>query len=203
MIVVGLDPGTATGFATWSPISRTLLRVESMAIHKAMDEVRQLHEGTKAIASESHTPLLVMFEDARLIRIPHGRMAKEEEDHGAGVREGVGSIKRDCSIWEDFLEDLGIPYKARKPMPKSTKWSAEKFEATTGWGARTNNHARDAGVIVFGLNLPMAEGIVRVWADDRQRRTTSTAKSFATVSKPARPRSRFYRTARGGLRIRS
>lgn len=148
MIVIGIDPGTHTGFAIWDPHARQLIAVESCKIHQAMRKVENLRADSP----------LVMFEDARTMRIGGGKT------YGQKSRlQGVGSVKRDSAIWEDFLEDTGLPYHARTWKPGTTKWSAEEFLRITGWGIQTNNHARDAAVIVHGLNLPMAQGLVRAW----------------------------------------
>lgn len=162
MIVIGIDPGTTTGFALWNAERRELLAVESWKIHLAMKLVESL---------KADKPL-VIFEDARSMRISGGKTFGKEER-----LQGVGSVKRDSSIWEDFLEDLGVPYQARMWKPGTTKWSAEEFKRVTGWAQKTNNHARDAAVIVHGLNLPMAQGIVRAWEQRRAYTPTRTSAS--------------------------
>lgn len=175
MIVVGIDPGTETGYATWDPIGYKLCEVLSLPIHRALRHLESL--------SETHAPgsLLVVFEDCRNLRMVNGRNWKKDQ----AVLQGVGSVKRDCSIWEDFLRDRGIPYHTRKPTPASLKWKAEKFQRITGWASRTNNHARDAAVIVYGMNRPIAEGLVRAWLQEQERRPTSTGKSSTRRSPPA------------------
>lgn len=178
MIVVGLDPGVTTGFAVWLPQTATLREVTSLPIHRAMVEVRALHE----LAKDKGGTLLVIFEDARTLKFPGGRNAKKE----GKVLQGVGSVKRDCGIWEDFCEDYGIPYQAKRWMRGTTKWTAEYFKRLTGWAAQTNEHARDAGVLVFGLNLPICAGIVRTWQDEQERKKKSTGKSSPAASMRAR-----------------
>jgi len=137
MIIVGIDPGVITGFAVWNDVARQLTQVASLKIHEAMRRVLEIKPG------------LVVFEDARQRNWFGGRDNKQHK-FGAGVREGAGSVKRDCTIWEDFLKDHGIPYIACAPAVKSTKWDAKKFKAVTGWTGRTSEHARDATVLVFG-----------------------------------------------------
>lgn len=152
--VIGIDPGVMTGFALWDAIAMKFVRIESMGIIQAMrtvDKVRALH------ATEPDQ-LFVMFEDARL-RKRFDKADQEEEGHRKGARrEGVGSVKRDSSIWEEFLRDRDIPFKARRPM--NTKWSADHFRRATKWEGRTNNHNRDAAVIVHGLNRPMVLSLI-------------------------------------------
>ena len=83
----------------------------------------------------------VWFEDARL-RQWYG-------DKGREALQGAGSIKRDCGIWEEFCAMHGIPHRAIKPAKGATKWDAERFKKMTGWPGRTNEHARDAALLVF------------------------------------------------------
>lgn len=141
-IIIGIDPGTNTGFARYDRMAKRLVQVDTLPIHKAMQQVQAAH-----VAGYVH---MVVFEDARLRKwFGHSdlRMARS----GAGIREGVGSVKRDCSIWADFLGDLGVPYKALKPSAGMTKLDAEPFAKLTGWTARTSNHARDAAMLCWGM----------------------------------------------------
>lgn len=139
VIRVGIDPGKHTGFAAWCDDTRKLSSCKALLIHEAMDEVLQLHR-----AGQLHS---VTFEDARL-RTWFGGADARQAKSGAGVREGVGSVKRDCTIWADFLGAHGIAYRAVKPQAGATKWTAEQFQRVTGWAGRTNEHARDAALLV-------------------------------------------------------
>lgn len=138
MIYIGIDPGTKTGIAVWDAVRKKLVEVETVPIHKAMDMVRAY----KAATDASGVGLRVIFEDAR---------QRKWFDHNATARiQGAGSIKRDCSIWDDYLQDMGILYQALPPGKNMTKWSESYFKTVTGWKGRTSNHARDAAVLVFG-----------------------------------------------------
>jgi len=130
----------------------------------------------------AHCGYLVIFEDARTMRLGGG------ETFGQKSRlQGVGSVKRDSSIWEDFLEDVGIPYQAKKWCAGTTKWDAARFKRDTGWLPQTNNHGRDAGVLVYGLNVPMAMGIVAAWEQRNTRGTLpSSRKGLPSAGIPAR-----------------
>ncbi len=138
---IGIDPGVNTGFGTWDRKEKRLIAVCSLPIHKAMHEV-------KCIA-ESGLLFDVVVEDARQRTWFSGADARAERS-GAGIREGVGSVKRDASIWEDYLIDLGVKFTMRAPAKGGTKWSADYFRRVTGWEGRTNHNARDAAVLVFG-----------------------------------------------------
>ena len=138
---IGIDPGVKTGYAAWDCATRKFASVQTLQIHQAMEYVLQHHRaGTLAMVS---------FEDARQ-RTWFGGADSRQQKYGAGIREGVGSVKRDCSIWADFLDFHMIDFLAVKPQAGATKWDAETFKRITGWTERTSEHARDAGLLVFG-----------------------------------------------------
>jgi len=171
MIVIGIDPGTVTGLAAWDTVERKLLKVESHRILAAMRWVA------------SWNPGLVVFEDARK-RGCFDRMDEQQRKYGAAVREGAGSVKRDCAIWEEFLLERNIPHNGR--APRLTKKDRDQFHVLTGWTARTNEHGRDAALVVVGLNNPMAEGMVRAW----QQRPNGTKYSSSVAAPNAGTRGR-------------
>lgn len=159
MILIGIDPGKTTGYAAADTYAAgdkegnfvsKLVRVESLSIHRAMEEV----EGTA-----SALPVFVIFEDAR--------MRKWFGNAGPEKLQGVGSVKRDCAIWEDFLNDKQIPFRANRPIEHGTKWTPDYFKRVTGWTARTSEHGRDAAVLIWGINQPMAVGMLRIWQQSR------------------------------------
>lgn len=135
-MIVGLDPGVRTGFAVWSRAERRLTTVETLGITQAMTLIR-----TMADAEALHS---VRFEDARL-RTWFGARGRE-------ALQGAGSIKRDCSIWQEFLSGLvGVPFLPVSPQSKGAKLDAAAFKRLTGWQGRTSEHGRDAAMLVIGL----------------------------------------------------
>lgn len=157
MIIFGIDPGVATGVAILSTDNCALTRVAAMPIHRAMEEVRLHWEQARALGSDR---MLVVFEDARKRRV-FDQADRDVTRAGAARREGAGSAKRDAKIWEDFLTDLGVPWVSRRPA--HTKYGADYFRAATGWTGKTNEHGRDAGMLVAGYNLAMAQGEITAW----------------------------------------
>lgn len=135
MLIIGIDTGVNTGFAIWNKTRRCLDRVETMKIHEAMNTVR-------ALSMFEDTVLLVRVEDARQ-REWFGKAGKEQ-------LQGAGSIKRDATIWEDFLKDYEIPFEMVAPKNNKTKLTDEAFKKLTKWDKRTSVHARDAALLVFG-----------------------------------------------------
>lgn len=144
MIYIGIDTGVNTGIAVWDNRKRSLVCVSSTEIHKAMEEVKRW----KTLAEESGTTLVVRVEDPRQ-RTWFGteRMSRDEERKRL---QGVGSVKRDASIWDGFLKDFGVEYEMVAPRSNMTKITHDGFVSITGWSKRTNEHGRDAAMLVFG-----------------------------------------------------
>ena len=132
--IIGIDPGVNTGFALWNRNEKRLLEVKTLMAIQAEKFIIDF------LLLKS---LLVRFEDARL-RTWFGKAGKEQ-------LQGAGSIKRDCSRWEEFLTYYDIPFEEVAPKNNRTKISAEEFKRLTGWNERCSEHARDAAMLCFGL----------------------------------------------------
>lgn len=143
MYYIGIDTGVNTGVAVWDNKQRSLLEVETMKIHKAMWLVKRYQQ----LAWENGTKLIVRVEDARK-RTWFGYNTPQKD---RAKLQGAGSVKRDCTIWEDYLSDLGIEFQMVAPKNNATKLTSERFKALTGWQKRTNEHCRDATMLVFGF----------------------------------------------------
>jgi hypothetical protein len=134
---IGIDPGTKTGLAVWDAYNKRFECIGSMLIHKAMLYVKQF------AFEHGHDNVIVRLEDARK-RTWFGDTGKER-------MKGAGSIERDCSIWQDFLDDNKIQYMLVHPKNVRTKLPAMTFQKITGWKEQTNEHSRDAAMMVYGI----------------------------------------------------
>jgi hypothetical protein len=133
--VIGIDPGKNTGIAIKDIGKDKLIFMKTMMIHEAFDIV------LKHI-KESY----ILVEDAHLWN------DKSAKNYNARA-QGAGSIKRDCTIWKDFLKDHAAFFDMPRPMTKKVKDIKHKeFIAMTGWDGRTNEHNRVAGMMVWGYN---------------------------------------------------
>ena len=138
MIVIGIDPGMHTGLAVWDTSSRQFLDIRTTNIVDAMDYLRQIRE-ERGIG-------LVVFEDARQRKwIPREKDMKQVK----GRAMGAGSVKRDCSIWEEWCRFYCIDFVASLPRYGMTKLTDAYFRGITGYDRRTNEHGRDAAMLVF------------------------------------------------------
>lgn len=140
MIWIGIDTGVHTGLAIWDGKGRCFLSIEELKIHRAMDVV-------EALAKANPGEVRARVEDARQRKwIPNMGSIRNE----IGRAKGAGSVERDCSIWEDFLADINVPCEMVAPRYNVTKLRQEAFANLTGWNQRTNEHERDAAMLVFG-----------------------------------------------------
>lgn len=139
MIYIGIDPGTHTGYAVWDSRRGQFLSLETIPIHRAMMDV--LHWQQECLQSRDN--LFVVFEDARQRTwFGHGNVNAKAQ--------GAGSVKRDCSIWEDFLKDYDIPFQAKPPVKGATKVTPAYFKMISNYQGRTSEHSRDAAMLVIG-----------------------------------------------------
>ena len=143
MIYIGIDPGTHTGVAVWDSKEGRFLSLETLPIHRALEKVKEMSHPFWHMDKLYHEDIQVIFEDARL-RTWFGK------GNVSAKAQGAGSVKRDCSIWEDFLTDMEIPFVTTKPGNVATKVTPSWFRKLTGWEGRCSEHARDAAMLVFG-----------------------------------------------------
>ena len=140
---IGIDPGTRTGIAIKDLATGQFVLVDTMPIHRALETVLN-HQQMEGIR------LYFVIEDARNRRWFDDRHMNEKARNG--LRQGAGSVKRDCSIWEDFLTDHGHTFVFQAPRKGATKITPAMFARLTGWTGRTSEHARDAAMLVQGVN---------------------------------------------------
>lgn len=137
-ICVGVDPGQHTGIAVWDTSTRQFIEIRTTGIVSAMDYLTELHKEKKI--------MLLVFEDARQRTwIPRERDIRQVK----GRAMGAGSVKRDCSIWEEWCSARGIQFIASRPKTGMTKLTDAYFRGITGYDRRTNEHGRDAAMLVF------------------------------------------------------
>lgn len=128
---IGIDTGVNTGFAVWCPARKAFDGVDTLQIDEAMEILALMHLQHK---------IKVRIEDARLRKVFTG---------GKEKAQGVGSVKRDAKILEDFCIRKGIDYEKVAPKDNTTKLDAATFKKYTGWEGRTTVHGRDGAMLVF------------------------------------------------------
>lgn len=135
-ILIGIDTGVNTGFAVAIDVGNggDLQKVESVSITQAMSNINEL------VTEYGKENIKLYIEDARLRTWFTG---------GREKAQGVGSVKRDAKIWESWCKEQDLNYIMIHPKANATKTKADVFKKRTGWSGRTNEHARDAAMLVF------------------------------------------------------
>lgn len=135
-ILIGIDTGVHTGFAVAFDHGEggVLQKVQSLSITQAMQCVLEYED------EHDLKDIMLYIEDARKRTWFTG---------GREKAQGVGSVKRDAQIWEDWCKEQGINFKLIHPAANATKKKVEDFTRMTGWTGRTNEHGRDAAMLVF------------------------------------------------------
>lgn len=131
---IGIDAGTNTGFAMWDRKEQRFICVQTMTISNAILSVYKFEP-------EILQQTMFIVEDARK-RKWFGSNTEQKQ-------QGAGSVKRDCTIWEEFLTSIKANFQMVAPRKGLTKWDAETFSRLTGWELRTSNHGRDAAMLVY------------------------------------------------------
>lgn len=172
--IIGIDPGKTTGVAIkrMDAFNGTLTEVTSCALHRAF----------ALLAPYDRATTLVVFEDARLREwygtgeqalyrkfIGNMPMTQQERHAYKGLLLGAGSVKRDCTIWEDYLTDEGFLFVGQRPQAKKTKLQGDFFKRVTGYKARTNEHGRDAAMLIINLSKVWANGQARELLQQRNK----------------------------------
>lgn len=130
--IVGIDPGTVTGFSVFSRNEDDLIIVDSGSLIECYEK-------------------LMKYKNVCFVRIEDARKRKWYGNAGRGKLQGVGSVKRDCKIWQEICEYHDIPFELVHPKNNTTKLTADQFKKYTKWEGRTNEHKRDSAMLVYKI----------------------------------------------------
>jgi hypothetical protein len=140
---IGIDPGTKTGMVIYNKDLKVIDFIMSGTLLECQYHLQTTHWWNKIKAGQ----MFFRMEDARLRKwIPKQKTETAER----GRREGAGYVKAHCAIWEDFFKMWGIPHELVAPKNNKTKVKADYFKKLTGYQGQTNDHERDAGMLVVG-----------------------------------------------------
>lgn len=145
-IFIGIDTGVHTGFAVWSATRQMFIDWGETKIHRAMFRVLRY-----AQHQDRYRILGVRVEDARKRSVDKNNPIYRQR------LQSAGSVKRDASVWEDFLKDYRkyFQYQMVAPQANFTKLPEEEFARRFGL-VISSDHVRDACMLVANLeNKPM------------------------------------------------
>ena len=157
MIICGIDPSYQdnNAIAFWD--GEKLFGLASGSYRDMMLQVQEAN------------PDIVILEDSRLMEHVKSAMSaymtaiKKKRGTNAGVGaaakagRSIGKLDGVCQRWDEDLKDMGFAVKYVNPSSRRVnldlKLKAPKFKLITGYEGRTNEHQRDAAMLVFKRNL--------------------------------------------------
>lgn len=133
--LIGIDPGIVSGFAIYETNQKALTEVTSVKLFKLFELLKWQHYNEE---------VAVYIEDPHTWK-PFGKMV-----HNASVLQGAGAVKQTFNHIVELMDHLKIPYFKTKLQGSMKKTKADYFNKITGWEGKTNEHGRDAAMLVFG-----------------------------------------------------
>lgn len=135
---IGVDPGKETGFAVYDRKEKRLIEVVTLDFWGVVDRMEKEYPPDRV--------------HKLVIELPNGKSVwhKIAKARGAVERTGVnvGSVIREAELLIKRMKESGYNVITPHPLGKVDK---NQFKRITGWQGKTNPHARDAGMMCFGM----------------------------------------------------
>lgn len=148
-VFVGIDPGSHTGFAEWNANRKEFRLIVTLTFWETIRELMAYRD----IAGFFKQPCLVtvVLEDPNLNKPVWIRPGQDGRKH-IKIAQDVGKNKRDAQLLYEWLKYNTFDVRLIRPSGKgTTKMKADQFRKLTGWTDKTNEHERDAAMMVFGM----------------------------------------------------
>ena len=134
--VVGIDPGTHTGFAVYSVQRRAFAEIQTLSFWEAFDRVTEYPvETTKVVVEVPSTKAVWQTLPKTGLRTLQRQAVN------------VGGVLREAELLADGLFNAGYLVIRAHPIGKTDK---KRFQRITGFMDRLNQHQRDAGMLCWG-----------------------------------------------------
>jgi len=153
MIIIGIDPGTSTGFAAMDTAIKTkdkLITVKTLtsdknglAFWKCIDAVAVVKMSAKGSGDKIVVYIENPNQNVTYVKAGDGTSGKREK-----ISRNVGMNQKEAQLLIEGVERLGVDVKTL--VPNSQKWSADLFKRYTGYSKQTSQHARDAVRLIWG-----------------------------------------------------
>lgn len=155
MIYIGIDPGVTTGFAAWDGKLRKFIVIKSFSFWDCILEVQYYKDnfifgcGRDSIEISGKQVKQIVIEDPNFNR-PTFVRANSVNDHTFNkISQNVGSNKRDAQLLIEYCTLKQLPVTPIRPTMR--KQTAKEFKTLTKYDGTTNQHGRDAAMLVFGM----------------------------------------------------
>lgn len=138
-VYIGIDPGIVSGLAVWH--------------HNENGKYFQYIAGCKLFELFTHLELYSAVKEFVFVRIENPntwrpfRTSNPEENQAKIM--GAGAVKQTFKHIIEYLDFLGYEYVEVKIQGTKKKVKAPEFIKITGWQKPTNEHGRDAAMLVY------------------------------------------------------
>lgn len=136
-ILIGIDPGVKNGFAVYDCTKKKLIQVESLKTWEVIEQISR-HNLNNII-----NPITVYIEDPTTWK-PFKGVGNQ-----AHRMKGAGSVTARFKAIIEFLEDTHILHYKIPIQGNAKKMDANMFKRVTGYKDRTNEHGRDAALLII------------------------------------------------------
>lgn len=140
---IGIDPGANTGYAVYDRQEKKLIAVETLDFWRVINKLYNYQD-------DFVYRVVVELPQTKKGKTNKHVWHKEAQDRGAIERTGVnvGASLREAELIIKWCQNNGYNVLATNPQGKVDK---DVFKKMTGWEGRTSPHARDAGMLVWGM----------------------------------------------------
>ena len=133
-LYIGIDPGIVSGFAIWNKEGKKLEDVKSYKLHELFSIIKWTKERASIFVYIENPNTWVQFRNTS--PSPH-------------QQQGAGGVKQTYKHIVEFLTDHNIEFVPTKLQGNMKKVKADYFKTLTGYQGKTNEHGRDAALLVF------------------------------------------------------
>ena len=131
MRAIGIDPGKHTGIAIFE--NGSLTKLYESDFWGCIDAINEKE-------------CFVIVELSTTKHVWHNKATSKGAIQRTGVN--VGSCLREAELIVEYLIKNNINYQTQRPKGKV---NSDMFKKITGWTKRTNQHTRDAALLVYGI----------------------------------------------------
>ncbi len=126
---IGIDPGKKTGFAVYDKTEKKLIMLETLDFWMAYSKAQAFSKDSTRI----------------VVEVPKTK-ANWQEDKSTTTSVNIGGVIREAKLLAEGLKRLGFHVETQHPQGKVDDVF---FEKVTGHKGRTNEHVRDAALLVY------------------------------------------------------
>ena len=155
-VFIGIDAGKVCGVSFWNKAKKCFTSIESYSFWECIE---QLEGARKFYIPINDYDLTVVIEDVTQnspVFFASTTYKTTKGNHESKIRAACEQAKRVGMVWDkteliiEWCERHKVKIIKARPSSKSgTKMKADTFKNFTKWQGQTNEHGRDAALLVF------------------------------------------------------